>query len=95
MPISSGTPVNRSGSITLGGTAQELAAANTSRSYLFVMNIAGEDLWVNFGAVAVADQPSIRLYPGEAYENPPHWCPTGSVSIIGATTGSKFVAKEA
>lgn len=85
---------NRSSSITTGGTSQELAAANTTRRYLLIQNISSENLWVNFGTTAVADQPSIRLSSGGDLVFEGTFVPTQAVNIVGATTGSKYVAKE-
>lgn len=89
-----GVPVDRSGTITSGGAAQTAAAANTTRSYLLIQNVSDTDMWVNFGVTAVANQPSILIVAGGSYENPPHWCPTGLISVIGATTGKAFTIKE-
>jgi hypothetical protein len=89
-----GTLTNRSGSITTGGTSQQLAASNAARLYLFVQNIAGENLWINFGTAAVQDQPSVRLQPGDSFVMEAAFIDNEAVNIIGATTGSKFVAKE-
>lgn len=91
-----GAWTDRSGTLTTGGTAQQAAAANAARTYLVVENpSATEDLWFNLGATAVAGQPSVLLPPGAAWENPPHFRPTGLVSVIAATTGHAFVVKEA
>jgi hypothetical protein len=59
-------------------------------------------LWVNFGATAVQDQPSIALKactePGDGsggaliFEG--SFVPTSTISIIGPTTGAKFTMKE-
>ena len=38
---------------------------------------------------------SILLAAGKSWENPPHFCPTGLVSVIAATTGHAFTCKEA
>lgn len=86
---------DRSGTITSGGTAQQVAAAKGDRHYLMVENVhVSEDLWFNVGAVAVAGQPSIRLVGGAVYESPAHFCPSGLVSVIAATTGHGFSIKE-
>ncbi len=91
---SSGTLTNRSGSITTGGTAQQLMAANSSRKYLFVQNISSGDLWINFTTTAVQDQPSLKLASGASFFMEGTFVSTELISIIGATTGQKFVAKE-
>lgn len=92
----SGAPTDRSGTIAAGATAQTAAAALTTRRYLLIENLSTtEDLWFNFGTTAVASQPSILLAAGKSWENPPHFCPTGLVSVIAATTGHAFTCKEA
>lgn len=92
----SGSLTDRSGSVTTGGTAQNAAAALTTRKYLYLENpyTATETLWFSTTATAVADSPSIALQPGDTWENPPHFCPTGAVSVIAATTGHKWTARE-
>lgn len=91
---------NYSGTITLGGTAQTVIAANSSRRYLLIQNISDTALWVDFGATAVQDQPSVKLAADSGsgggflvFEG--NFVPTTALSIIGATTGKKFVCKEA
>jgi hypothetical protein len=83
-------------SITSGGTSQEVFAANASRKALLIINISSEVLWVAFGGAATADTPSIPLQPNNAgildFPNPGGGIVTQQVQIIGATTGSKFVA---
>jgi len=86
---------DRSGTITSGGSAQTIAAANASRKYLLFQNNSDIDMWINFGVTAVANQPSIKIVAGGYYENPAHFCPSGLVSVIGATTGKTFTCKEA
>lgn len=83
---------SRSGTITTGGTAQQLAAANSSRTILSVQNISSGDLWINEdGSVAVVNTAgSYKLFPGAtAYIQT-----NEAVSIIGATTGQAFTATE-
>jgi hypothetical protein len=87
------TPTDRSGTITTGGVAQVLAAANASRVYLFVQNTSAGTLYLSFTGTASAS--TLQLAPGASYENPAHFCPTGAVSIYGATTAQAFVAMEA
>jgi hypothetical protein len=82
--------------ITSGGTSQEVFAANASRKALLIINISSEVLWVAFGGAATADTPSIPLQPNNAgvldFPNPGGGIVTQQIQIIGATTGSKFVA---
>ncbi len=87
--------VDRSGTITSGGSAQEIMAVNQDgREYLYVQNNSDTTMWVNFGIVAVASQPSIRLLAGESFEMSSGYVSGESVSVIGAVTGKTFTAKE-
>ena len=89
------TLTDKSGAITLGGTAQTLMAANPNRKYLYVQNVSSNLLWINFGSSAVQDEPSIKLMPdSDAFKLDAKSIVTALVSIIGATTGQKFTAKE-
>lgn len=96
--IPSGALVDGSGTISSGGTAQEVFARNDGRQYLLIQNHSDEDLWVNFAIDAEADQPSIKVYAnGGSLEFGHHTgaVPTAAVSVFGATTGKAFTAKEA
>lgn len=88
------TYVNRSGTITAGGTAQVAMALNASRRGFSIQNNSTGDLWFDTLATAVQSQPSICLSAGSLYETPYGGCPTGAVSIIGATTAQAFSARE-
>ena len=90
----SGALTDGSGTITLGGTAQEVFAANATRSYLAIQNLSTENLWVNFGIAAVASQPSLKLIPNASFAMESSFVSNQSVSIIGATTSSAFAAKQ-
>lgn len=92
---SQGTLTDRSGTIAAGDTAQQLAAANGTRRYLLIQNASGGDLWVDFTTTAVKDQPSIKLAAGASLIMDGSFVTTEIVSIIGATTGQAFTAKEA
>lgn len=98
LPILIGTnPVtytNRSGTITTGGTAQVLMAANTSRKGFFIQNISTGDLWISDLGTAAASQPSVHLPASSYYEPPLNGVPTAAISIFGATTGQAFSARE-
>lgn len=89
-----GTLTDRSGTITTGGTAQQLAAANTSRRGYLIQNNSTGDLWINTLATAVASQPSFKVPAGAYFETPSTMLATGAISIFGATTGQAFSARE-
>jgi hypothetical protein len=96
LPIPSGTLTDRSSTITAGGTAQTLAASNSSRKKLIIINpsTATESLWFNFTTAAVAASPSIELKAGTRYETDAAFISTELISVIAATTGHVFTAKE-
>lgn len=84
--------VSRSGAITLGGTSQVLAAANSARRGLCIQNISAEDMWVNpFGAVAAAATAGSYKIVTMGFLTIPT---SGAVAVVAATTGSKFTANE-
>lgn len=91
------TPTNKSGTITLGGTAQTLAAANTSRHAFLLQNQSSGDLWVNdVGGTAAAIQPAIYLPAGSVWTcgGLAQPCSATALSLFGATTGQAFAARE-
>lgn len=96
IPTTSGSvsPTDKSGTITTGGTAQVAIAANTARKGFWIQNISTGDLWITSLTTAVADSPSMKIAAGALYESPTGGTPTGAISIIGATTGQKFAARE-
>ena len=85
---------DHSGSITTGGAAQTMMAANTSRNGFCIQNTSSADLWVGFVGTAAAGGSSLKLPAGTLYESLPHGVPTGAISIFGATTGQSFAAVE-
>lgn len=82
--------VDASGTITAGGTAQTIAAANAARRGMFIQNNSTGDLWFATLATAVLSQPSIKIPAGQSFAASGTDCPTGAISIIGATTAQAF-----
>lgn len=90
-----GLLTDQSGALTTGGTAEVMMASNADRAYLLIQNIdTAEDLWFNFTTTAVADQPSIKLGPGDSFVMESGFISTQAISVIAATTGHKWTAKE-
>ena len=89
-----GSWTDRSGSLTTGGTAQTIAALRAGRSYFLFQNISPDDLWINCGVTAVQDQPSFKIIAGGSFVMEGNSVCTDLISVIGATTGQKFSAKE-
>jgi hypothetical protein len=87
MARSAGTIVNTT--ITTGGTSQQLKARNPSRTFIQIQNTSDTAMWLNFGAAAATDT-GIQIAAGATWTSPPNYCPTGTVNVIGATTGKKF-----
>lgn len=83
-----------SGTITTGGTAQTLVAANEGRDHVFIGNPnASGYLWVNdLGGTAAANGAgSTPIAPGQTVQTRAR----NAISIISADTGAKFTAGEA
>jgi hypothetical protein len=86
------TATSKSGTITLGGAAQVLMAANSNRVGCVLQPQTG-DLWYNtFGGTAAAVQPSYNLPAPSVFTCPPGF--RGAISIFGAITGQTFAAEE-
>lgn len=88
------TATDKSGTITAGGSAQTLMAANANRRGFSIQNNSNGDLWFSGLAAAVQSQPSMRIASGALFETPAHAVGTTAISIIGATTGQAFTARE-
>lgn len=88
--------IDGSGTITTGGTAQQVFAARPGRTYLFCQNptTASEVLMVNAPGVAGATNGSYELAAGGALTFSNGFVPQGAVSVFAATTGHRFVCKE-
>jgi len=88
------TTTDKSGTVTAGGSAQTIMAANANRRGFSIQNNSNADLWFSGLATAVATQPSMRLASGALYESPYSGVVTTAISLIGATTGQAFTARE-
>ena len=88
-----GTPTSRAGTITTGGTAQQLAAGNSARTGVLVQNNSTADIRVAVTTTASATS-GARVAPGQMLVLLQPFCGTGAISIWGATTGQEFHALE-
>ena len=88
------TLTDRSGTISSGGVAQQVAASNISRNGFWIQNQSTGDLWLSTVGTAAATQPSLQLPPGSYYEMPDTGIDTGAISLYGATTAQAFAARE-
>ena len=87
------TLADRSGTVTAGGTAQTLMAANTARRGFSVQNNSNGALTISSVGTASTTAGMI-LQPGQLYEAPITGVPLTAISILGATTGQRFDARE-
>ncbi|RKR46334.1 hypothetical protein B0G82_4017 [Paraburkholderia sp. BL17N1] len=87
---------DRSSSITAGGTAQQLAAANAARRGWRLQNTSTGDLWFNDtgNAASIAGAGSFKVASGGYYETPNGGASQSAISIYGATVAQSFSASE-
>lgn len=88
-----GDYVDRSGTITLGGTSQTLAAADQSRGNITIYNLSTESeiLCVNVtSAASCSAAGSWHISPGSSIT----LTTKEAITVVAATTGHKFTAKE-
>ncbi len=98
------TFVNRSSSISVGGTSQTLAASNTNRRRIWIMNpsdaagqgiATAESLYINFTTAAgVNNGTAIEINPGGWWDSGIGPTTTEAITVNAATTGHVFIAKE-
>lgn len=91
-PLPTGAFTDHSGSITLGGTAQNVFALDATRVACFVQNISNADEWLSITGTASAAAGSADLPPLAVWSFPLGGCPTGAISIYGASTAQAFTA---
>lgn len=98
-----GTTTDKSGTISVGGTSQQLAAANASRRRLIIQNpcssttqgiATAESLFINFVSVAAATGTSFELTACGSFDMGSGPSSGEIVNVIAATTGHKYIAKE-
>lgn len=88
-----GQVIDRSGTITTGGQPQVLAPRNPNRRWIYIQNQSSADLWIDFGVAAQTSQPSIKVAAGAEWRME-RFVAIDAVSIVGATAGQAFAAKE-
>jgi hypothetical protein len=101
---SRGALTNRSGTISVGGTSEVLAAANATRSYLLIQNpstaagqgiATAESLYINFGAAAgIDDGTSFELTPGGSLELQGPFISSDSINVNATTINHAWIARE-
>jgi len=99
-----GTYTSRNLTLTLGGTAENLMASNTSRRKFYIQNpctttgqgiAAVESIYISFtGSAGVNNGTSIEILACGSYESDAGPISTQAISVNAATTGHKIVAGE-
>jgi hypothetical protein len=94
------TPTDCSGTIATGGTAQNAFTAGATKHGFTIANLStSEPIWISFTTTAAAN--TVASYPLAAatattfaglssYSTPPGFGMNTALSVIGATTGTKF-----
>jgi hypothetical protein len=90
-----GAVTDGSGTITAGGTAQNLFSGATPVNGYLVQNTSNAVMWINdTGTAATVGGSSFVINPAAEIVSPPGYKPPGAISIFCATTGQTFVARK-
>jgi hypothetical protein len=86
---------DKSGTITAGGTAQDVFAAAAAIHGFYFQNISTINMWIRDDGTAASAGAGSILVPanGGYYESPPLSTPTSKLSVFCATTASAFTSK--
>lgn len=90
----SGTITTRSGTITTGGTSQQVAASNSSRKYFAIQNISDTAMYLGVGYTPTSTTGILLTANGGGFTLESNFIPTQAINILCATTGKAFVAWE-
>lgn len=94
-PLTGKTQSDGGGTITTGGTSQTIFAANSDRRYFEFQNTSDTTMYVDFGQAATSTgTKSFTVTAGGSYVNVSNFCTHLSITVLCATTGKTFVAKE-
>jgi len=79
---STGSWVNAT--LTTSGVDQNVLGANSDRIAIQIINHSTTaTIWASFHGTANASQHKyIELLPGDMWENPPNWCPSGALHMV-------------
>lgn len=90
----SGTITTRSGTITTGGTSQQVAASNSFRKYFAIQNISDTAMYLGVGYTPTSTTGILLTANGGGFAFESNFIPTQAINILCATTGKAFVAWE-
>ena len=83
-----------SGTITAGGTAQTVIAADAAGYHYAFQNLSATDMYISTVGTAAAANPSLKIVSGGYYETPDSLYASGALSVFGATTGQEFSVRK-
>jgi hypothetical protein len=86
--------IDRSGTITNAATSQEVMPPSATRRGFIFENVSDATMWINFGVAATASQPSLQILTNTRFVSPDTMVPSGSLTVICASQGKAFAAKE-
>jgi hypothetical protein len=92
--VGAGPVDNQSGTITAGGTAQVVSAANDSRRYFMFQNISDTDMYVGVGYTPEVGL-GLLISKNGGTLTCDSFVPVEEIKVVCATTGKKFTAFEA
>lgn len=91
------TPTDCSGTVTLGGTAQNAFTAQAALHGFTIVNLSTDPMWISFTGTAVIGASASYLLAagssttqGGSYSSPLGFGMNTALSLIAATTGDKF-----
>src|SRR5437870_2848819 len=86
LPVRS-TLIDRSANVAQN-TNTQLMTANTQRTYLYIQNLTGATMWLNFTSAAAATQPSISISNGAAFVMENNFLCTEAINVFQTVAGS-------
>jgi hypothetical protein len=86
--------INRSGTIAVGGVAQNFALSRSTRKGFEIRNTSNKTLWINDLGQATMDNNSLPIKPDEYFVSFGGEVSTTTISIIGEDAGMTFFGRE-
>lgn len=94
-PLTGESQTDGGGTITAGGTSQTIFPTNNNRRYFEFQNTSDTTMYIDFGQAATnTGTKSFKVVPDAVYINQSNFCTHLSITVLCATTGKTFVAKE-
>lgn len=95
LPLTGESQTDGGGTITAGGTSQTIFPTNNNRRYFEFQNTSDTTMYIDFGQAATnTGTRSFTILAGGSYVNPGNFCTHLSITVLCATTGKTYTAKE-